>query len=303
MTFDTLRTDRAPVAVIGLGPMGQALAGAFTAAGHPTTVWNRTPGKAGAARQQGTAEVGTIEQAINSAAVVVVCVKDYEAALSVLGPAQAAWGDRVLVNLTSGTPAQARQMTGWASARGLAYLDGAVLTPAPAIGTPAARVICSGPQHVYHRVAETLAAAGTAPAYLDDQPGTANSYDLALLDIFHTAVHGITHALALATAEGIPARQFAPFTAGIGAMLSEMIPRFAGQLDEGSHPGDRSTIRSAQSSIRHVTEAAERHGIGTGALTAAQAAVDRAIADGHADDGLSYLATVLRRTVGAEPAG
>ncbi|MFD0476016.1 NAD(P)-binding domain-containing protein [Nonomuraea thailandensis] len=35
-----------PVTVIGLGSMGTALAGAFTRAGHPTTVWNRTAAKA-----------------------------------------------------------------------------------------------------------------------------------------------------------------------------------------------------------------------------------------------------------------
>lgn len=296
MTSDAFRTDRPPVAVIGLGPMGLALAGAFLAAGHPATVWNRTPGKAGAAVRQGASKAITIDEAVSTAAVAVICVKDYEAALSVLSTSPAAWGDRVLVNLTSGTPAQAQRTADWARERKLAYLDGAILTPAPAIGTPAARVICSGPQHVYHQVAQTLAAAGTAPAYLGGQPGTANSYDLALLDIFHTAVHGITHALALVTAERIPAGQFALFTAGIGAILSEMIPRFAEQLDAGSHPGDRSTIRSAQSSIRHVIDAAEQHGIATGALDAANAAVSQAIEDGHANDGLSYLATALRRT-------
>ena len=36
----------APVTVIGLGLMGQALAGAFLADGHPTTVWNRSAAKA-----------------------------------------------------------------------------------------------------------------------------------------------------------------------------------------------------------------------------------------------------------------
>ncbi|MFD0853266.1 NAD(P)-binding domain-containing protein, partial [Actinomadura adrarensis] len=33
--------DRAPVTVVGLGPMGAAMAAAFLANGHPTTVWNR----------------------------------------------------------------------------------------------------------------------------------------------------------------------------------------------------------------------------------------------------------------------
>lgn len=37
---------RSPVTVIGLGPMGQALAGAFLMNGHPTTLWNRTAEKA-----------------------------------------------------------------------------------------------------------------------------------------------------------------------------------------------------------------------------------------------------------------
>jgi len=34
------------VTVIGLGSMGSALAGAVLEAGYPTTVWNRTAGKA-----------------------------------------------------------------------------------------------------------------------------------------------------------------------------------------------------------------------------------------------------------------
>ena len=37
----------APVTVIGLGPMGQAMVRTLLAGGHPVTVWNRTaePGR------------------------------------------------------------------------------------------------------------------------------------------------------------------------------------------------------------------------------------------------------------------
>ncbi len=39
-------TDRSSaVTVLGLGPMGRALATAFLEAGLRTTVWNRTPGR------------------------------------------------------------------------------------------------------------------------------------------------------------------------------------------------------------------------------------------------------------------
>lgn len=43
----------ADVAILGLGLMGQAIAAAFLRAGRPTTVWNRTPGKAGDLITQG----------------------------------------------------------------------------------------------------------------------------------------------------------------------------------------------------------------------------------------------------------
>lgn len=35
-----------PVTLIGLGPMGQAMVGSLLTAGHPVTVWNRTPARA-----------------------------------------------------------------------------------------------------------------------------------------------------------------------------------------------------------------------------------------------------------------
>lgn len=41
-----MTSDRPPVTVLGTGAMGAALAETLLGAGHPTTVWNRTPGRA-----------------------------------------------------------------------------------------------------------------------------------------------------------------------------------------------------------------------------------------------------------------
>src|SRR4051812_20584378 len=101
-----------PVTVLGLGPMGRALASAF-AAHHPTTVWNRTPGK-GDNLDVTVAE--TAAGAIAASPLVVVCVLDYRAVRSILD-ADALKG-RTLVNLTGGSPQQAREMAGWAAGHG-----------------------------------------------------------------------------------------------------------------------------------------------------------------------------------------
>ncbi|CAM5598147.1 6-phosphogluconate dehydrogenase OS=Streptomyces antimycoticus OX=68175 GN=SSPO_095210 PE=3 SV=1 [Streptomyces antimycoticus] len=46
-------SEHSAVTVLGLGPMGRALAGAFLDAGLRTTVWNRTAGRDGELVERG----------------------------------------------------------------------------------------------------------------------------------------------------------------------------------------------------------------------------------------------------------
>ena len=48
-----------PVTLIGLGPMGQAMVRTLLAAGHPVTVWNRTPSRADALVAEGATRAAT----------------------------------------------------------------------------------------------------------------------------------------------------------------------------------------------------------------------------------------------------
>ena len=57
-------TDKTPLTVIGLGPMGQAMVTRFLEAGHPTTVWNRTPARADAVVARGAVRAATAADAV-----------------------------------------------------------------------------------------------------------------------------------------------------------------------------------------------------------------------------------------------
>ena len=272
--------------------MGQALASVFAAAGHAVTVWNRTPGKAQELRQSSVpvSVADTVAKAVNAAEVVVACLIDDEAVRTVVNGVE--FGGRPLVNLTSGDPGQVRETASWAATHGIAYLPGAILTPTPMIGTPAGTVLLSGDPDVYKAVASAMSALGGRIVYLGPDPARASAFDVALLDLFATATNGLLHAFALAAAEGIAPTEFAAFAAGIGALLPDMATRFAAQLETGDFPGNRSTIASAASGIRHVIAAARARGLDTGMLDAAQAAIDHAVAQGYGADGLGRLATV-----------
>src|SRR5690349_14325266 len=133
-----------PVTVIGLGLMGQALAAALLRAGHPTTVWNRTAGKADRLVADGARLAPTVGDALRAGALTIACVTDYRAVHELLGSADADLDGTTLINLTSGSSAEAREAARWAGARGARYLDGAIMAIPPAIGTAEAVILLSG---------------------------------------------------------------------------------------------------------------------------------------------------------------
>ncbi|MFF1919325.1 NAD(P)-dependent oxidoreductase [Streptomyces sp. NPDC058221] len=290
-------SEQSAVTVLGLGPMGRSLARAFLDAGLRTTVWNRTPGRDRELVARGATAAPSAAEAIAASPLTVVCVVNYDAADAVLrsGPASAAAEGRTVVNLTADTPGRARSTAGWAAGQGIRYLDGAIMTPTTTIGTPAAVFIHSGPAELYREAGPILDALGGTHTHLGEEIGRAAAHDIALLDIFWTAMNGFAHALALARAEGITARELAPFAQGIGAVLPPLFESYAQALDDGDFSGTDNPLTSAASSMAHIAAASEAHGIDTGVMRAAERLARRAVDEGHGTDGFIRIAELLGR--------
>lgn len=285
---------RAPVTVLGLGPMGRALAGALLAAGHPTTVWNRSPEKADALVARGAARADTAADAVAASPLVLVCVVDYDAVRAILDPASDALDGRTVVNLTADSPQRAREMAAWAQERGVDYLDGAIMTPVPTIGGPSAAVLYSGPHALFEAHRPALASLGGTASFLGEDHGRAAAFDVALLDVFWTSMSGYVHALALANAEGISAGELLPHAQGVIGLLTDIMAEFAEHVDGGRYPGEDSNLTSAAAGMQHIIHSAQDRGIDIGVLSAAHAIAQRAIAAGHGDDGFSRLSETVK---------
>ena len=291
------RTDRPAVTVIGLGPMGRALAGAFVAAGVRTTVWNRTPGRDRELIEQGATGAGSAAAAVAASPLTVVCVIDYDAADAVLRQAEVTAGlkGRTLLNLTADTPERARDTGRWAAEHGIAYLDGAIMTPTPTIGTPDAVFIHSGPEELYRAQRPVLDALGGVHTHLGEDIGRAAAYDIALLDIFWTAMTGYVHALAVAGAEGVKPTELAPFAQGIGVILPPLFRQLADDVESGGFSGEGSRLSSAAASMTHIVHASEAHGIDASVMRSAEGLARRAVALGHGPEGFTRIAEFLGR--------
>ncbi|MFJ9821248.1 NAD(P)-dependent oxidoreductase [Streptomyces sp. NPDC101151] len=290
-------SGQSTVTVLGLGPMGRSLVGAFLRAGLRTTVWNRTPGKDRELIGEGAAAARSAEEAVVSSDLIVVCVVNNDAADAVLrrDAVTRALKGRTVVNLTADTPDRARDTADWAAAHGIRYLDGAIMTPAPSIGTPDAVFLHSGPRELFEEHLPLLQALGGTHTHLGDEIGRAATYDIALLDIFWTAMAGYAHAVAIARAEGVTARELAPFAQGIGAILPPLFAEFAEDADSGTYSGSINPITSAVSTMAHVVAVSEAHGIDAGVMRATEGMARRVIGLGHGTDGFIRVAEVLAR--------
>lgn len=297
MSMPSIPSAPSTVTVLGLGPMGRSLAGAFLKAGLRTTVWNRTPGRDHELIGQGAAGAATAEEAVAASDLIVVCVVNYDASDAILrgGPVTRALKGRTVVNLTADTPDRARSTADWAAAHGIRYLDGAIMTPAPSIGTPDAVFLHSGPRDLFQEHLPSLETLGGTHTHLGEEIGRAATFDIALLDIFWTAMAGYAHAVAIARAEGVTARELAPFAQGIGAILPPLFAEFAEDADSGTFSGAINPITSAVSTMAHVVAVSESHGIDAGVMRATEGMARRAIGLGHGTDGFIRVSEVLGR--------
>ncbi|MGX1881357.1 NAD(P)-dependent oxidoreductase [Streptomyces sp. NPDC055287] len=284
----------APVAVLGLGAMGRALAGAFLDAGHPTTVWNRSEGRGDDLVTRGAVLARTAEEAVRSAELTVVCVVDYDASHAILEPLADALAGRVLVNLTSDSPERARTAAAWADEHGIGYLDGAVMVPTPLVGGAEALILFAGSRPAFEKYGTTLKALAGRAAYLGEDHTLAAVYDLSMLDLFYASMSGLVHSFALAREHNVDAKALAPYLGSIAAILPDIASGMAAAIDAGDYDGRQANLSMMTASVDHLLHMSRDRGLDTGQLEAIKAVADRAIAGGHGSDDWASTIEVLK---------
>jgi 3-hydroxyisobutyrate dehydrogenase-like beta-hydroxyacid dehydrogenase len=282
------------VTVIGLGPMGRAMARVFLAAGRPTTVWNRTPERADELVAAGALRAATAAEAVSASELVVLSLTDYQAMYGILGGVGSTLAGRVVVNLSSDTPDATRAAATWLADRGAELVAGGVLASADVVGTDGASVLYSGPRQAFDAHEATLGVIGR-PEYLGADHGLAQLYYQAQLQVFLTTLAAHLQSFAMFAAAGIPAREFLSRSAP-GEDVAVFLPDAARAVDEGSYPGELANVLMMGATADHVVGANRSAGLDTALPDAIKSLYDRAIARGHGRDGWASLVEVIRKS-------
>ena len=222
------------VTVLGLGTMGARCRRPARRRGpgdgvEPLAGPGRRPGGAGRDRGGHGGGGGA------ASATVVACLLDHASVHEVLDPVADRLAGRVLVELTNGTPAQARELAEWARRHG----DRAARRRdhgGAADDRDAERRSCStaGPRTVFDAHRPVLDLLGES-VFAGARPGRAALLDLALLSAMYGMFGGVLHAFALAGSGGVAAREFAPLLDRWLAAMGGFADGAAEQIDSGDY--------------------------------------------------------------------
>ncbi|MGV9311093.1 NAD(P)-dependent oxidoreductase [Streptomyces sp. NPDC003691] len=279
----------APVTVIGLGPMGAAMAEAYLAKGHEVTVWNRTAARAEPLVARGARLAESVEAALGANELVVLSLTDYDAMDTLLKPVADALAGRTVVNLSSDTPERTREGARWVTAAGAEFLAGGVTTPPSGIGDPETTyTFYSGPRSAFDRHRDTLGVL-TRPDYQGEDPGLAALMYQIGMTMFWTSMLSYWQAIALADAHGLKAADVLGHARETFASLDMFTGFYAERIDAGNHGGDVDRLSMGTASVEHVLHTMADAGVDT---TLPQAVVDlfhRGMAAGRGGDSFSSL--------------
>ncbi|MFI8940936.1 NAD(P)-dependent oxidoreductase [Streptomyces syringium] len=275
------------VSVLGLGAMGSALAGALVKAGYATTCWNRSPGKADDLVAQGAKAADTAGDAVRASALVIACLLDHASVHEVLDPLADELAGRTLVNVTTTSPAQSRELADWAAQAGVAYLDGGIMAVPHMIGQPGSSILYSGSADVFHQYKPLLDLWGDS-TYFGEDAGLASLYDLALLAGMYVMFAGFMHGAAMVAPAGVTAGEFATRAAPWLTAMTGAFQGFAEVIDGGDY-----TVEGQQSldfsNLSDLLAASSDQGISTDVVAMVQRLIQRQIDAGHGEEGFARI--------------
>ncbi len=281
-----------PATVLGLGEMGRTLATALIDGGHATTVWNRSPAKATPLVARGGTAASSVVAAVSANPLTVACLLDHASVHEVLDPIASRLRGQTLINLTTTTPREARELAEWAASHRIEYLDGAIMAVPEMIGGPGSAVFYSGSAAVFEEHRAVLDRWGEA-SYFGPDAGLASLYDMAMLAGMYVMFGGFMHGAAMVATEGVPSTEFAVRATPFLAAMTGAFAQFAAIIDASDYASQGQQSLEFSDLTKLVTATVEQ-GVSAEVLQPVHTMIQRQIAAGHGQEGFARIFEELR---------
>ena len=260
-------------------------------------VWNRSVARAEALADQGADCISEVSSAISESPVTIVCIDNYEATNSILKTpeVEASLKDRILIQLSTGTPTEARAMCEWANSVGAEYLDGAIMAFPGQMGNDQAFIIVSGDRKTYEKVELILKLLAPATRYVGDDPSSADLLDHALLSVMLGAFVGVVSGTALCEAGGMSLTDYRellnPFMDFVAGSVLFTVQKIS---DNDLQRAAGNDLHGMTEALEHIIKSSNETGISSEVPAFVKTLLDRAEDRGLAEYDSAALIEVLR---------
>jgi 3-hydroxyisobutyrate dehydrogenase-like beta-hydroxyacid dehydrogenase len=164
--------DRRTIAVLGMGKMGQALAGRLLDQGWAVIIWNRSPKDLSDLESRGAVRLTELDDLWDRASIVITFLANDDALASVCfddgGVLQSGASDRVLIDMSTVSPRISSEISARAEAVGVDYLRSPVSGNPAVLSAGNITLIVSGPRDTFERVEELMNSIGPTVLYVGD---------------------------------------------------------------------------------------------------------------------------------------
>jgi 3-hydroxyisobutyrate dehydrogenase-like beta-hydroxyacid dehydrogenase len=168
---------------------------------------------------------------------------------------------RTLVQLSTGSPQDARSGEAWAKARGAEYLDGAILATPRQIGTPESVILASGSERAFAAARVVLLQLAGQVSYLGERAAAASAFDQGFLSTLFSALAGFYHALDVVDAEGLSVREFATLFEATGPAIIQMILHDAQSVASKRYDKPEASLETCLLSLQLMERSAREAGL------------------------------------------
>jgi len=283
----------------GMGTMGASMSANLARAGFPITVWNRTPGRAAKAVEQGAREAATPNELAATSDIVVICVSDTPDVEAVLfgadGLASGLAAGSLVIDCSTISPSATREFADRLRETGVALVDAPVSGGSEGAQQATLTIMVGGTEADVERARPILAAMGRTITHMGPI-GSGQATKAVNQVILCGSYLGVAEGIVLAIKSGLDPEKVVTALSG-GAARSWVLENRSGRMIADDYPlGFRIALH-----LKDVTIALElAKEVGAALPVAALASQIEAglVARGYGDDDNAALARAIREWSG-----
>jgi 3-hydroxyisobutyrate dehydrogenase-like beta-hydroxyacid dehydrogenase len=224
--------------------------------------------------------------------ITIVCVGNYDDSREVLSDSGDLAG-KTLIQLTTGTAAEADALQGWTTSKGGLYLDGVIVAYPSGIGGDETLLVLAGSETAWEVSEQFIKCLGGASMYVGTALSAPIALESAMVGPSLMAIMGMIQGAYLLEQAGLDVGFYAEMLAGATPLLTESLRRQANAIATNSFTDTEAALGTWAAGLNHNADAYGEQG-GIDLIKPIRELLNRAVDAGYGEEEIAAAIKIFR---------